>query len=104
MDGGLFGGGLARHHRVKWFLQPPPEHAKFRRCRRGPSAAPLCRRSIEHFLLLPRAHAVGHAFIEVRRPDDSLYAPEPHSLSYLVAYTGKGEGDTLALQLLDVGQ
>ena len=55
-------------------------------------------------LLLPGAHAVGHTFVEVSRTDDSLYAPEPHPLSYLVAHAGEGEGDTLALQLLDGAQ
>src|SRR5882672_6880662 len=53
------------------------------------------------FLLLPREQAVGHAFVEVARTDGRLYAPEPHPLPHFVAYAGEGEGDTLALQLLD---
>ncbi len=53
------------------------------------------------FLLLPGAHAVGHAFVEVGRTNGSLYAPEPHPLPYFVAHAGEGEGDALALQLLD---
>src|SRR5262249_11205125 len=56
------------------------------------------------FTLLPGAHAIGHPFMEVGRADDSLGGPEPHWLSYLVANPGEGEGDTLALQLLDRGQ
>src|SRR5271166_4353031 len=53
------------------------------------------------FLLLPGAHAVGHAFVEVGRPDDRLYARKPQPLSDFVAHASEGEGDALALQLFD---
>src|SRR5262249_53987950 len=53
--------------------------------------------AVRAFLLLPGAHAIGHAVVEVGRAHDGLYAPEPHSLSYLVAHPGEGEADTLAL-------
>jgi CorA-like Mg2+ transporter protein len=59
-------------------------------------------RSVALFLLLPGAHAVGNAFVEIGRPDDRLYAREPHPLSYFVAHTGEGEDNASALQLFDV--
>src|SRR5271165_1559247 len=67
----------------------------------GPSAARFRGQSIEPFLLLPGAHAVGHAFVEVGRPDDRLYARKPQPLSDFVAHASEGEGDALALQLFD---
>src|SRR6266403_2362041 len=53
--------------------------------------------SVEPFLLLPGAHAVGHAFVKVSRAYGSFYAPEPQPLSHLVAHAGEGEGDALTL-------
>src|SRR6516162_5555154 len=67
----------------------------------GHSTARSCRHSIEPFLPLPGAHAVGHTFVEVGRADGGLYAAEAHPLPYFVAHSGEGEGYTLALQLLD---
>ena len=52
-------------------------------------------------LLLPGAHTIGHAFVEVCRADDRLYASTPHPVPHFVAHAGKGEGDALALQLPD---
>src|SRR5690242_21155147 len=56
--------------------------------------------------LLPRpgAYTIGHAFIETRRTDRSLYASEPHALSHFIADAGKGHGDALGMQHLDEGQ
>src|SRR5271156_654429 len=68
---------------------------------RGPSSAQTRGQSVEAFTLLPSAHAVGHTFVKVGRPDDGLYAREPQPLSDFVAHSGKGEGDPLALQLFD---
>src|SRR5262249_44544421 len=52
-------------------------------------------------LLLPGAHAIGHTFVEVGRAHDGLHASEAHALPDVVAHTGDGEGDALALQFLD---
>src|SRR5262245_19119071 len=52
-------------------------------------------------MLLPGAHAIGHTVVEVGRAHDGLYAPEPQALPDVVAHTREGEGDALALQLLD---
>ena len=64
-------------------------------------STPARGQTVGGFLLLPGAHAIGQTFVEVARAHDGLYAPKPHSLSYLVANPGEGEGDALALQLLD---
>src|SRR6185436_3981050 len=79
---------------------------------RDPVPAPLMYRlsafagdgTVRTLLPRPGAHAIGHAFIEIRRTDRSLYASEPHALSHLVADAGKGHGDALAMQHLDEGQ
>src|ERR1700752_1336542 len=60
--------------------------------------------SVEAFLPLPGAHAVGHTFVEVGRADGSLYAREPHLFPYFGAYTSEGKGDALAAQLFDLVQ
>jgi hypothetical protein len=44
---------------------------------------------VKPLLLLPRAHPVGDAFEEVRRPRDGLDAPGSQPLPYLVANTGE---------------
>src|SRR5271163_2195604 len=67
----------------------------------GPSPAQTRGQRGEPFSLLPSAHAIGHTFVEVRWPDDGLYAREPQPLSDFVAHSDKGEGDPLALQLFD---
>ncbi len=63
--------------------------------------ASSCGHRVGAFLLLPGEYTVGHTFVEIGRAYGSLYPPEPHPLPYFVAHTGQGEGDTLALQLLD---
>ena len=52
-------------------------------------------------MLLPGAHTIGHTFVEVGRAYDGLYTSKPHALPHMVAHTGEGERDALALQLLD---
>jgi hypothetical protein len=71
----------------------------------GASLAISCRGlSIDASSLLPSAHAVGHPFVEVGRSYGCLYPSNSHPLSYAVTHTGEGEGDALALQLLDEDQ
>jgi xanthine dehydrogenase YagR molybdenum-binding subunit len=56
-------------------------------------------------LLLPRAHAICYAFVEVLRAHCCLYSLEPHSLSHLIAHTSEIHGYALVFQLLyDVQQ
>ena len=52
-------------------------------------------------MLLPSVDAVCYAFVKAGRTHDRLDAGEPKPISYLVAHAGEGNGDALALQLLD---
>ena len=67
-------------------------------------STPARGQTVGGFVLLPGAHAIGQTFVEVARAHEGLYASKPHSLSYLVAHPGEGEGDALALQPLDEAQ
>src|SRR5215472_8046295 len=64
-------------------------------------AIPIPRTQRRGFLPLPSAHAVRHTFVEVGWAHGSLYPAEPHPVPHRVAHTGEGEGDALALELLD---
>src|SRR5262245_30601296 len=58
-------------------------------------------RNVVVCLALPRAYAIGHTFMEVLRAHCGLDPRESHSLATLIADTNEGDGDPLALQLLD---
>src|SRR5262245_41762075 len=53
---------------------------------------------------LPGTHAIGHAFMEVRRAHGGLDAAALHSLPHFVAHMGECQADALALQLPDGAQ
>src|SRR5262245_651345 len=61
-------------------------------------------RNVVVCLALPRAYAIGHTFVEVVRAHCGLDPREPQSLAHLITDTSEGDGDPLALQLLDRAQ